>query len=201
MCVVLPEKPTLTGDYYAPVMPKWFTCILRLLSLFFALGILWIGVHDWKDIPVWARLILIVLIPSFLFASIHEKGWAILSSNPFFMADKNGMYFKHKFADVTEIGGHATTENQRRKAWLYVPWISISNIRLEKIYLAGEGAVKSAVLDIKNEGSAPIDEFFGKGLVSNNGTVTVVFYVNIPPLPSTIVSNLRELESKYKNSD
>lgn len=201
---LLSEMPNLGSEAYAPVMPKWFTNLLRLVSLSFAIATVWGSVRSWVTLPWWVQILVCILVPVFFFAAIHSNGWAYYSSSPFLLADRFGMYFKHKNALTTHIGKGAQTENSRRKCWLFVPWENISNIRVSKVK-THEGSFNGAMLDVKATADE-LDSFFGvrqadkDKITLPDGSVSVGFYMNVPPTPRKVVTVLQEMISRHKKS-
>ena len=198
----LPEIPNLGSEAYAPMMPEWFTHLLRLVSILFAVGVAWLGFREWAKAPLFAQIIICILPPAFLFSAFSSKGWALYSSTPFFLANHLGMYFKHKNALTTHLGEDAQLENSQRKHWLFVPWENISNIRVSKV-ATHDGSFNGAVLDIKAT-NEEIDSFFagsriGKKLLPD-GSVSVAFYMNVPPTPRSVVVILQDMMNRYQKS-
>ena len=195
--------PNLGSDAFAPVMPKWFTNLLRLISIAFALAVTWFSIHDWAKMPVWVQGLVCVLVPAFFFSAFHSKGWALYSTVPFFLADHRGMYFKHKHALTTHLGKDAEVKNKLRKTWLFVPWQNISNIRVAKV-ATHEGSFNGAVLDIKATNEESEEFFAGRKIDKNSqqdGSVSVAFYMNFPPTPRKVVAILQEMMGRYKKSE
>lgn len=190
--------PNLGSEAYAPMMPKWATNMLRLLSLGFAVGSAWLAMQEWHRMPLFAQVIMAILPPAMLYAAAHPKGWATLSTVPFFLADRNGLYFKHKMADVTHLGKDAESKNALRAGWLFVPWEHISNIRIEKVR-GNEGTVSGGVLDVQAS-EDELKDFFGHWQYQKSGEASVAFYVNIPPSPRTVVAQVQEMMGRYKKS-
>lgn len=121
---------------------------------------------------------------------------------PFFLADRLGMSFKHKNVLITHLGKDAQLENSQRKHWLFIPWENISNIRVSKV-TTHDGSFNGAVLDViatKEE----LDQFFGGRRVDEkllqDDSVTVAFYMNVPPTPRKVVAVLQDMMSRYKKS-
>ncbi len=198
----LPEMPNLGSEVYAPMMPTWFTHLLRLLSVLFAVALAWFSIHDWAKMPLWVQLLVCILVPAFFFSALHSKGWSQYSSTPFFLADHLGMYFKHKHALTTHLGKNAEIENNRRKSWLFVSWENISNIRVSKV-TTHDGSFNGAVLDVKAT-DEDIEEFFAGRQVDKHlqqdGSVSVAFYMNVPPTPRKVAVIVNEMMSRYKKS-
>lgn len=194
----LPQMPKLEGEVYAPVMPKWAANLLRLLSLGFSVGAAGLGFYEWHHMPIFARVIVVILSPAMMIAAIHPKGWATLSAIPFFLADKDGLYFKHKMSGVTHLGGDAELKNALRASWLFVPWKHISNFRIETVR-SNNGFSKAGVLDVVAS-DEELKDFFGYWIYQESGEASVAFYANTPPAPRTVVNTLKEMMAKYKNS-
>jgi hypothetical protein len=51
----------------------------------------------------------------FISLAIHPGGVARFSKTPFLMADRHGMYLKHRMAGTIELGANADSENAKRK--------------------------------------------------------------------------------------
>jgi hypothetical protein len=198
----LPEMPSLGSEAYAPMMPKWFTNLLRLISLLFAIAVAWFSIHDWAQMPLWVKLLVCILVPVFFFSALHAKGWSQYSSTPFFLADHLGMYFKHKHAVTLHLGKNAEAENNRRKSWLFVPWKNISNIRVSKV-ATHDGSTNGAVLNVKAT-EEELQDFFADIQVDKHlqqdGSVSVAFYMNVPPMPRTVVAIANDMMSRHKKS-
>jgi hypothetical protein len=199
---LLPEMPNLGSEAYAPKMPEWFTNLLRLISVLFAVGVAWLGFREWAKMPLFAQIIVCILPPAFFFSAFSSRGWALYSSTPFFLANRLGMYFKHKNALITHLGKGAEAENSRRKSWLFVPWENIANIRVSKV-TTHDGSFNGAVLDVKAT-KEELDQFFGRRRVDEkllqDDSVTVAFYMNVPPMPRKVVTVLQDMMSRYKKS-
>ncbi|MDO9365487.1 MAG: hypothetical protein Q7T58_03960 [Methylotenera sp.] len=198
----LPEMPNLGSEAYAPMMPEWFANSLRLFSVLFAIALAWFSIHDWAKMPLWAQWLVCILVPAFLFSALHSKGWSQYSSIPCFLADHLGMYFKHKNALTTHLGKNAEIENNQRKNWLFVPWENISNIRISKVS-THDGSFNGAVLDVKATEEELVAFFSGKQIdkhVRPDGSVSVAFYMNVPPMPRKVVAIVNEMMSRYKKS-
>lgn len=199
---LLTEMPNLGSEAYAPTMPEWFSNLLRLISIMFAIGVVWLGFSDWAKMPLFAQIIICILPPVFFFSAFSSRGWAQYSVMPFFLADRLGMYFKHKNALITHLGKDAQLENSQRKHWLFIPWENISNIRVSKV-TTHDGSFNGAVLDVKAT-KEELDQFFGGCRVDEkllqDDSVTVAFYMNVPPTPRKVVTVLQDMMSRYKKS-
>jgi len=198
----LPEMPDLGSEAYAPQMPVWFTHLLRLISILFAIALGWFGLHEWGSLPVWVQILVCILSPVFLFSAFSSRGWAVYSTTPFFLADHLGMYFKHKDALTTHLGKNADVKNLQRKSWLFVPWENISNIRVAQL-MTSDGTAEGAAFDVKAN-AEEVAEFFIDDLIEKQtmqpGMVAVGFYKNIPPAPQKVASVLQEMAARYKKS-
>jgi hypothetical protein len=200
---ILPEMPTLTGEVYAPVMPMWLANSLRLFSLLFSLGAAWLGFHDWSNMPTFAKVIICILSPVFFFSALSsKKGWALYAKNPFFLADRSGMYFRHNQAFTTFIGNNNQDKKHQSQQCLFVPWNNIANIRVSKVS-ADDGYIDGAVFDV-NARAEEVKAFFDVDLKDKNpiqaGMQAVCFYHNMPPTPRKVVAHLQEMLNKYKKS-
>jgi hypothetical protein len=188
---LLAELPTPRGRFFAARAPLWLTRLLRLLSACFGCATLWFSARGWSDMPVWAQLLAGVLVPAFFLMAFHPRGWARLSSVPFFQADEAGMYFPSQRNN--ELG--------RASRWLFVPWEGISNIRVDRCFAGLEGS--------DADGSSPcaafdviatpdeIAEYFVAALTKEGPVpgvaVPVAFYASSPPLPGIVIERLLEL--------
>ena len=198
----LHEMPTLGSDAYAPTMPVWFTNLLRLVSILFATALVWLAMRGWATLPVWVLILICILAPVFFFSALNSRGWALYSTTPFFLADHLGMYFKHRDALTKHLGKDAEIKNQQRKAWLFVPWENISNIRLAKV-ISHEGTSEGAAMDVKAT-AEEVAQFFIDDLKDKQSRqedmFAVAFYTNFPPRPRHVVSILQEMMQLYKKS-
>lgn len=73
---LLTEMPNLRSEAYAPAMPEWFSNLLRLISIMFAIGVVWLGFSDWAKMPLFAQIIICILPPVFFFSAFSSRGWA-----------------------------------------------------------------------------------------------------------------------------
>ena len=199
----LPEMPTLTSDAYAAVMPLWLVNALRVFSLLFSLGAAWLGFQDWATIPLFAKVIICILAPTFFFLAISsKKGWALYATNPFFLADSSGMYFRHKDALTTFIGNNNQDKREKSKQWLFVPWHNISNIRVGMVS-SSDGYSAGAVFDVYASAEEVV-AFFYEGLKDKQPLQAeikaVCFYQNAAPGPKKVVAHLQEMLNRYKKS-
>jgi hypothetical protein len=193
---ILPEMPTLTGEFYAPVMPMWLANALRIFSLLFSLGVAWLGFHDWSSMPTFAKVIVCILAPAFFLISLSsKKGWATYALNPFFLADNAGMYFRHKDAFTTFIGNNNQEKKAKSKQWLFVNWTNIKNIRVARI-ITEDGNAKCAAFDI-NANEEEVKAFFIDDLADKKpiqtGMKAVCFYYQALPSPSKVVAQLQAM--------
>lgn len=201
MIKLLPEMPTLTGDVYAPVMPRWLTNLLRLLFIAFAVVTMRFSIHDWAEMPVFFRVLSCILIPGFLFFALHPRGWAQLSVKPFFMADQLGMYFPHNYNLVNAIGKNAEDLDRQFRQWLFVPWENISNVRTESLDIGNDGKTLCAVFDIKAFSPEFESYFVSKHWDDKQtGNDAIAFYCNMSPSPRKVILVLQEIMARHKKS-
>ena len=196
---ILPEMPILSGDVYAPVVPRWTTILLQCTFIGFAIALLKITAffsnQTWLELPLFFKGLMLVLVPVFIFGGLHPKGWKNLSTNPFFMACSEGIYFPFV------VGGRSYRKGVNLKSWLLVPWKNISNIRTEKHDIGGDGKSLCAVFDIKAADEELRDFFIShKWIDKITGHTSIVFYGNSPPSPSKVVDHLQVMLNQYKKS-
>ncbi len=188
---VLSVLPVPGGDSYTALAPKWFTHLLRLVSLAFGLAVLWFSVHDWSSMPLWVQALACVLVPAFFLMAFHPRGWAQFSSTPFFHADDLGMYFPSTRPQV--LGSTAPPR------WLFVPWENISNLRVDKA-VTSEGKSTCAAFDVVATPDE-VSEFLYDALATKHfggtGSTAVAFYLHWPPHPRKVVASLLELTRRH----
>ena len=196
MSRVLSELPSPHGRVFAARAPRWLTRLLRLASLGFGCATLWFSAHDCSRMPVWSRWLTGALVPAFFLMALHPRGWARLSSVPFFRADEVGMCFP----------SHRNDERGRAPRWLFVPWEAISDVRVDRCFAGldgsdADGTRPCAAFDV---GATPdeVEEFFVCSLTTKrparDGSVSVAFYVHSPPHPREIVRNLVALQGERR---
>jgi hypothetical protein len=166
---ILEALPEIGKEDYSNNPPRWFKYFFKFLSALVGAGMAIWTVSDWQTMPIGFRLMVCILVPSFLLFAFHPN-WG-LTEPPSLLANHLGMYFSPS--------GSLRFGQQPRKVWLFVPWENISNIRYTRI-VKGEFS-KGMVMDVKAS-SDEIDEFFGHyGKPSDrkqfeDGRISVVFY-------------------------
>ncbi|MDP3087397.1 MAG: hypothetical protein Q8M99_04265 [Methylotenera sp.] len=192
---ILPEKPLLPGDVYAPVLPRWLTISIQLFSLCFAIAITWFSYLDWTNMPLFFKVLALLLLASFIFGTFHPKGWQRLSIDPFFFANVEGIFFP--FTRTSYSYDKGVNVN----SWLFVPWQNISHLRSEKHDTDGDGKSFCAVFDIKATDEELRDFFIShKWIDKITGNTSIVFYRNNPPSPSKVVARLQVIQNQYNSS-
>jgi hypothetical protein len=201
---ILPEMPALTSDVYAPVMPMWLANTLRLLSVTLAVYMAYLGYNEWSNMPTFAKVIICILSSAFFFFSLSsEKGWALYAKNPFFLADRSGMYFRHNQAFTTFIGNNNQDKKHKSQQWLFVPWSNIANIRVARVGSTTDGYSDAAAFDVIAT-AEEIRAFFDDDLKDKkpiqSGMQAVCFYQNMPPSPRKVVAQLQTMLNQYQKS-
>ncbi|HNZ57323.1 MAG TPA: hypothetical protein PKL58_08200 [Methylophilaceae bacterium] len=195
---ILPERPILTSDVYAPVMPRWVTICLQLIFIGFAITIVmmtdFFSNRVWAEFPFFFKGLMFVLLPTFIFGAFHPKGWKSLSTDPFFVACSEGIYFPF-------ISHGGLVKSVDPKSWLFVSWKNMSNIRTEKLDIGGEGKSLCAVFDIKATNDELRDFFLShKWADKVTGNNSIVFYGNAFPSPKKVAAELQEMMDKNKKN-
>lgn len=200
---ILPEMPRLTGDVYAPVMPMWFVNGLRLFSLLFSSCVAWLSYRSWLEMPIFAKVIVSILIPLFFLSAFSaKKWWATYAVSPFFLADHLGMYFQRNASLLTYIGNKNQHQKNQLKQWLFVPWNHIFHVRVAKVSTS-DGYADGAVFDVNasdEEATAFFDYDIKDRIPIQAGMKAVCFYMNFPPAPRKVVARVQEMKNKYNRS-
>ena len=199
MIRMLPEMPELVGDFYAPVMPRWFNNVLRFSLLSFGLAVAFLLLKGFDHMNVLEKVLLTILPVAFLFMAIHPRGLTGLSKTPFFLADIKGMYLRHRMAEGLEVGHLAEIENTKRKSWIFIPWTAISNIRVEKVSMGDDGyGSYSVVFDLKGINRRDVEPFLLSIFHEHPPDFSAAFYCSILPFPSNVAATLQYVMSKSK---
>jgi len=184
---VLNAVPSPEGQHYRVLAPPWLTRLLRLGSLAFGLGTLWLALRHWAAMPIAVNLLVCVLVPAFFLMALHPRGWAQFSTRPALVADRRGLYFPS--LEPVVLG------QPLRERWLFVPWSNVSNLREAKV-MSADGACRCAAFDVAAT-AEQVREFFNRDLIGTNaasGDCTAVsFYEQALPRPREVISRLRPL--------
>ena len=70
---ILSALPDSYPAGYVGLSPQWFTLLLRSVSLLFALALAWLTYRDWGGMPLFARVIVCILVPTFFSMPPHPK--------------------------------------------------------------------------------------------------------------------------------
>ena len=171
--------PKPDGEFYAPVMPRWFNNLLRLIFALFGLGAAYMCLKGWGQTHVLLIIFLSIFSVVFVSLAIHPGGVARFSNTPFLMADRHGMYFKHRMTGATELGPDADNENAIRKKWIFIPWAAISNIRIapvSKYGLSSDDYMLGAIFDLDGIISGDLDSFIYPEIGKKSANFSAVFY-------------------------
>ena len=199
MIRILPEMPKLAGDFFAPVMPRWFNNVLRIVILICGLAIVFILLGEFNHLNVLEKILLGILPVVFIFMATHSRGVMSLSKTPFFLADINGIYLKHRLAGTPEVGQNAEIENAKRKLWIFIPWTAITIIRTEKVMLGDDGKGSySVVIDLEGINRKDVEPFLLSIFNEQSHKFSAAFYCNMLPFPSSVAATLQYMMSKSK---
>ncbi|QID18474.1 hypothetical protein G3580_13040 [Nitrogeniibacter mangrovi] len=185
--VVLDALPMPDGRGYRALSPGWFVAILRIVSVGFAVLTAWVAAGHWHTMPVWAQVLVGVLVPAFLLMGLHPRGWAQYATKPFLQADRRGLYLPSLTSST--LGRPAVSR------WLFLPWAHVSGLRLARV-MTDEGASPCVACDVVAR-AEQIDEFFLgtplKADVTADGRVPVAVYIQVLPRPKEVLARLEAL--------
>jgi hypothetical protein len=188
---VLPKLPSLAGENYVHSIPVWLATLLRFFFGVCAIITAIMFYIDWDNTSLGFRVLACILVPAFIFFSLHKDAWQSIS----FIATGNGIFFPCNELVVITLG------KKRKTAWLLVPWTNIANVRLAK-YLDNDNDLRTCVafdLKVSQEERASFFQYVANPTDSENypEDILSVAYGGALPSPKGAFTRLKELELRH----
>lgn len=164
--------------------PLWLRTTARLLILAMALAIAALSAGSWGEMPVPARALVVVLVPTMVLAALWNRPWRKLVK---FVASDRGIAFPGNEQFVLSL------QPQANPRWLVVPWEDISNIRFARDVGDGSRCVAFDVRVSVEEAEAffrHVDKPQDR-LGAPEGVLSVAYADSPPSLASTHAALLR----------
>lgn len=187
----LTSRPPVGDDTFVLGTPAWLSAALRLATAAMAAALAGLSAGEWSGMPVAARLLVLVLVPTLL-------GWALWPRPRRRMtqlvADREGLYLPHRSQLLREVG---QAEDPR---WLFVPWSRVSGLRLSR----ASGGERCVAFDVELAGSARHDAYFASvespqdRPASSPGSLHAAF-AHWPPPPRRTLQRLQALQHRSRS--